>query len=466
MAAVRRDGGNAPWRNRLLWSAHVAWNAPTQPRFAFRSPAAIEREQRRRLRAAVAYAYRYVPYYRETMKRLGIGPDDFASASDLARLPIIERHQLQRDPEYFCSTREPLEQCVKLQSGGSTGEPVTVFKDVASVFANTLHGQRLRSLVARLAGKLVHFREVVITPPSSSAGTQAAAFRRESLVPPTLRAQRRVLSLLKPPSEHVAVLDEFRPDVLTSYGSYIEAFFVYIATNRPPRHLPKVVTYGGDSLSDSIRRVISEDFGIQVLSAYQGIETGQVGFECEEHRGYHVNVDFCPIRLVDGAGRDVPPQESGDVVISNLVNRPTVLLNYRLGDVARFLPGSCPCGRSLPMLSFLQGRTTEWMKSRSGKLVHPQSVRMLLRTEEDVWRYQVVQRSPDHFEVALVTAPGCDQGVLSTRMARRFCEQFGDGTTTETTFVDELPRTARGKVRPVISLAGGSPGDPGWHDAL
>ena len=70
--------------------------------------AAIERAQRRQLRATVAHAYEHVPYYRETMRRLGLGPADFETASDLAKLPLIEREQLQRDPEYFVSRAEPL----------------------------------------------------------------------------------------------------------------------------------------------------------------------------------------------------------------------------------------------------------------------------------------------------------------------------------------------------------------------
>jgi hypothetical protein len=49
--------------------------------------------------------------------------------------------------------------------------------------------------------------------------------------------------------------------------------------------------------------------------------------------------------------RTPDPRTSGEVVVSNLVNRETVLLNYRLGDVAASLPDRCPCGRSLPLLS-------------------------------------------------------------------------------------------------------------------
>ena len=54
------------------------------------------------------------------------------------------------------------------------------------------------------------------------------------------------------------------------------------------------------------------------------------------------------------------------MVVSNLVNRGTVLLNYRVGDLAARLPEPCGCGRALPLLSEVQGRRTEWLESSSG----------------------------------------------------------------------------------------------------
>ena len=56
------------------------------------------------MRSIVRHAYSTVPYYRETMDRLGLTPADLGTAADLAKLPILEPWQLTRDPEYFVST--------------------------------------------------------------------------------------------------------------------------------------------------------------------------------------------------------------------------------------------------------------------------------------------------------------------------------------------------------------------------
>src|SRR5437764_13309282 len=73
---------------RAAWSAWLAWNAPREARFPLRSVEAVERAQRRRVRAVVAHAHRHVPYYRETLRRLGLAPGDLRTAEDLAPLPL------------------------------------------------------------------------------------------------------------------------------------------------------------------------------------------------------------------------------------------------------------------------------------------------------------------------------------------------------------------------------------------
>jgi phenylacetate-CoA ligase len=260
------------------------------------------------------------------------------------------------------------------------------------------------------------------------------------------------LSLLDPPEHNVKHLNEFRPDVLGGYGSYLEALFAYLRERRPAFHRPAAVWYSSDAMSEAMRRVVTDDFGIPVFSAYRANEAFHIGFECEAHRGFHLNIDLYPVRIIGRDLEEVPDGESGDVVVSNLVSRGTVLLNYRLGDVASKLPGRCPCGRALPMLSFLQGRTDDWIASPSGKLVHPQSVRSLFAEEHMVWRYQTVQQSPAGFSVAVVAAPDCDRRDLGNRLTRKFVDRFGPQTTVEIRFVSDLPRTNGGKVRPVIRM--------------
>src|SRR5450432_1242410 len=101
---------------RLRWAAYFARHLKGQARVPFLPLDVIERQQAARVRRMVAYAFATVPYYRETFSRLGLSPADFRRATDLARLPVIEREEIQRDPEYFCSTAPLSQDLLKISS--------------------------------------------------------------------------------------------------------------------------------------------------------------------------------------------------------------------------------------------------------------------------------------------------------------------------------------------------------------
>ena len=436
-----------PLHRRALWTAAVTARAPIEARFPFRSPEAIERAQRRRLRATVDHAYEHVPYYRETMRRLGLTPADIARAEDIARLPLIERDELQRDPEYFVSRTLPAEKRLEVRTSGSTGEPILFWRDPRSLLQRVIGFQRLEPVLALLTGTRLRRRQALIMAPDSSTSGVNKAVRHRLL--PSIRTVHQVFSLFTPPAELAAAIERFEPDMITGYGSAVEALFATILAREEPGHLPSVVVYAADSLSEPMRAEIAA-LGVNVLSVYQAVEMPTIGFECEQHVGHHLNVDLCPLRLIDSQGRESEPGERGDVVVSNLVSRGTVLLNYRLGDTARSLPGRCTCGRSLPLLSWVEGRTNEWLRTESGENVHPQTLRSILRRG---LRGAAVPSSAG--------APGARTdprrgGACGGRGPRPAAIEGGaaellDELAVEVAFTTSLPRTEAGKVRSTVS---------------
>jgi phenylacetate-CoA ligase len=257
------------------------------------------------------------------------------------------------------------------------------------------------------------------------------------------------LSLFEPPEQLARELDAFRPHLVKSYGSLIEALYTHLLAQGRSFHRPRAVSYTGDAVSEPLRRVLREELGMAVLGIYQAVESGVIGWQCERQGGYHLNEDLCPIRIVDDDGRELPQGEAGDVVVSNLVNRGTVVLNYRVGDVAARLPDRCECGRVLPLLSEVQGRRTEWLASRSGEPVHPQALRSILRSVDGVRRFQLVQKEPGHVRVVTVIAPDASPDAVRARIVEEV-GSLGASMTAEVEFTESLPRTEGGKVRLIL----------------
>jgi phenylacetate-CoA ligase len=400
----------------------------------------------------VEHAHEHVPYYRETMRRLGLGPGDFRSAEDLAKLPLVEREQLQADPEYFTSRAQPLARYFEVRSSGSTGEPVVFFRHVRGPLQRSLGFERMEPMLARILSVRWTRRDAVIVPPRVWATDE----EEEEESPQVqwlglhLRARVRNLSLFDPPEKLARELDAFRPHLVKSYGSLIEALYTHLLAERRGFHRPKAISYTGDAVSEPLRRILRDELGVAVLGIYQAVEAGVIGWQCERQAAYHLNVDLCPVRILDPEARELPPGEPGDVVVSNLVNRGTVLLNYRVGDLAARLPEPCACGRALPMLSEVHGRRTEWLQSRSGSPVHPQTFRNILRSVDGIRRFQLVQEQPGHVRVVVVVAPDAAREPIRTRILDDV-QRLDASIQADVEFADSLPRTQGGKVLAVLT---------------
>ncbi|HWP47159.1 MAG TPA: hypothetical protein VNM22_08370 [Candidatus Limnocylindrales bacterium] len=439
------------WWSRLKWSIYLAYHLRGQTRFPFEPLEVIQRAQARRVQSMIAYAYHRVPYYRRVMDNLGLSPGDFRTAEDLSRLPILERKHLQQNPEDLVSTAQPRDYYLKLRTGRSTHTHGTVYHDATSLFQNAAHGERERSMIVKLVGRSLGYRETSIATSSGVAKEVHKFCQKHGFLPKGIRIQRQYLPL-DPPEKNVPLINEFKPDVLHSYGSYLEVLFPYLYTTGVPFHRPKIVTYSSDGLSNPVRRLITETFGLPLLSTYQATEAFKIGFECFYNMGLHLNIDLYPVRIVNEKGETLPDGESGDVILSNLVNRATVLLNYRLGDIACILPGPCPCGRSLPRLSLPQARSDDWIQLTSGRLIHPMRVKDVFLVEEELWQYQIVQESGTHFRIALVASGTCNRQAMAQRITHNLNRILGEDITINLTFTDQIPRTPGGKVRTVLSL--------------
>lgn len=437
----------------LGWNAYLAFSIWGQKDVPFLSLDRLRRRQSRRVRRMVRYAYRHVPHYRDTMSRLGIRPDEIQCVEDLSRLPLIDRNDLRRDPQAFVSRTVDLSTCLQLLSSGSCGTPNTIWHDPASLFQNAAHGERERPVMARALGNWRAYRETVTIARVGASQVEIQAFVQErGLFPRGLRRERQYIFLSDPPEKNLSLINEFRPDLLYSYGSYVDMLVRHIRGTGAWWHRPKGILYNSDGLSDATRSCLVGECGIPVFSVYGCVEALKIGFGCAEGRGYHVNSDLHPVRIIDSRGRDAEPGQPGEVVLSNLVNRATVLLNYRLGDLASSLPEPCPCGRALPLVSAPLGRADQIVELPDGSEVHPMFVHDVCLSVPGIVQYQARQTEPAALRVSLVIAPDADVRVVERGIQAGLQERFGASVKAEVCFVDEIERTRSGKTPAVISL--------------
>jgi phenylacetate-CoA ligase len=400
----------------------------------------------------VSYAYRWVPYYRDTMDRLRLHPADFRAAADLERLPLLRREDLQQGLRRFVSTERPMASYYALRSSGSTGRPCTFYHDWPSLFGDIGHSARARAALATALGSGRPQRKAWIFPPSGAVWDLQRFFAQHMISLSRVRGVRQQLSVLDPLEANSRRLKEFRPEVIFAHGSYLALLFAHWHATGDPVASVRAVQYTSDAIPDTARALIESQMGVAVFSIYEAAEAHSLAFECEQHAGLHVNADLYPLRVVDKDGRTLPLGKPGDVVVSNLVNRGTVLLNFLVGDVAALLPHSCACGRSLPLMSHVQGRSDDWLELPNGELVHPHLVLGVFKFDSGVWQYQMVQESSLKYSVYIVAGSELDRDQTTRRLQSELARILGQNAQVRVCYVDEIARTAAGKVRPIVSL--------------
>ncbi len=435
---------------KLYGNVVIAANLGGQRRIPFLPREQLEARRDRRIRRMVTYAAATVPYYRDFFARAGFDPRRINGADDLDRLPTLDRDLVRAQPHLFVAETPAARRALPFVTSGTTGTPLQIRHDRRSLLANIAFGERERDPVIRGCGGTFRPKELYVGYATSTFKKVEAFYAESTLLP--VRPQRRFVSLLEPVEQIAAIADAERPDVLVGYGGWIDLFFKTIAARGITLRPPKMVIYMGEALPYGARAYIEGQFGIPVLSRYNAVEAFKIGFFCEQRTGFHLHEDLCHVRIVGPNGRTAAPGEPGAVVISNLVNRASVLLNYPIGDVASISAEACSCGRTFKLLSELEGRVEDILPLADGRFVHPRAIWQVFKNDPEVLQYQLTQHEPQRFDLTLATV---DEPAFRRALARARPDLervLGAGAIIDATRRSEIDRGTSAKFRAVASL--------------
>jgi phenylacetate-CoA ligase len=177
-----------------------------------------------------------------------------------------------------------------------------------------------------------------------------------------------------------------------------------------------------------------------VFDRYGCEEVGLIASECEVHEGLHVAAEGVYVEVLHES-----KEESGEVIVTDLVNRATPLLRYAIGDLSTMKSGRCPCGRGLPRLGRIIGRTTDILYTPEGTRISGISILDTVLIHIPGFRQaQIVQEKLDELTFNIVKDAKFSQESL-TKLAEGVSKYFGPRMKHQVNFVEKIPRTHRGK---------------------
>jgi phenylacetate-CoA ligase len=420
--AVRRDMENSQW-----------W--PRQR---------LESLQLTRLQALLGHAGQKVPYYRDLFARIGFDPRNCRSLADLAHLPFLGKPEIRANLEALKA--EDARKLARFNTGGSSGEPLIFFIGAERVS----HDVAAKWRATRWWGVDIGDPEVVVwgSPIELSAQDRLRSLRdrlmRTELMPAFEMSEAKL-------DDFLARIRRRRPRMLFGYPSALS----HIARHAEKRGQPmsdlgvKVAFCTSERLYDQQRQTISRVFGCLVANGYGGRDAGFIAHQCPEG-GMHLTAEDIIVEIVDKDGRVLPPGQAGEIVVTHLATGDFPFIRYRTGDVAVLAEGQCPCGRGLPLLQEIQGRTTDFVVARDGTVMHGLALIYVVRDLPGVAAFKIVQESLELTRVQVVVGPGLAADTRE-RIAAGVGARLGIGVRVEVELVPEIPPEKSGKFRYVVS---------------
>ena len=149
-------------------------------------------------------------------------------------------------------------------------------------------------------------------------------------------------------------------------------------------------------------------------------------------------------------GRPAREGEVGEVLVTDLNNRCVPLIRYQLGDLAVATNRPCPCGRGLPLIERVIGRTQSVVLGTNGRYVPATFFAHFFKEYEyAVARYQIVQEARNQLRVRLIRKSRFTKDT-ERDIRRGFADVLGQDMEVQFELVDMIPLERTGKAQSCI----------------
>ncbi len=256
------------------------------------------------------------------------------------------------------------------------------------------------------------------------------------------------------------MVEKIEPDVIDGYSGSILLFAQEVKRKGLDKIRPRIVFGTADLIDPGSRRLIEEVFEAPYYDQFGCAELDRTAWQCPEKIHYHIDADSVIMEFVDSDGKAVAPGERGEILYTSLFNYAQPLIRYAVGDVGVPIEGECPCGRKLPLMKIVEGRSDSFLVLPDGRKLSPMTfwtLMRLFRFTDHIFKFKFIQKQ---FEVIEVHVKRKDTSIKEDYLKKKLLEHIGKclhiGETAFTVFdvqfVEEIPLDKSGKLRSVVSM--------------
>lgn len=400
--------------------------------------------QRRQLVAVVWHAAERVPYYREAWRSAGVDPASIRGPEDLPRLPILEKQVVRDDPTRLLDETLDRRRLIVMHTSGTTGTPLELYRDVwlnSAPWAYITARFHSQAGVRRRRNRSVSVGGHMVTDPARTKPPfWVYNSRWRQLYMSSYHLSPRYLGA------YVEKLRSFRPDYIEGYPSSVYAIARHVVERALEPVPMKACFTTAEPLFDYQRQAMEQAFACRTYDQYGCGEMAVFATECPAG-SMHLNPEYGIVEVLDEHDQPLPPERSGQLICTSLINRVQPFIRYRIGDVGSLGAEPCECGCSRPVLRSIEGRSADVIVTPDGRSVG--RLGPVFKADLPIREAQIVQETRQRIRMRLVKAPGYTERVGQS-IVQRLRDRVGNMEIVLEP-VESIPRSANGKFRAVIN---------------
>jgi phenylacetate-CoA ligase len=405
----------------------------------------IKKLQLARLKSFLIDVQQHVPYYQQLFQQLAFDPAAIESLADLSRLPLTSKSVIRANTEQLKA--DDAIGLARFNTGGSSGEPLIFYIGNKRVS----HDVAAKWRATRWWNVDIGDPEIVIWGSPIELGAQDKIKLIRDKVLRTLLLPAFEMSPAKLDG-FIQQIQAMRPKMLFGYPSALAHIASHAEkTGQILSNLGiKVAFVTSERLYDHQRERIERIFACPVANGYGGRDAGFIAHACPSGN-MHITADDIIVEIIDNQGNVLPIGESGEIVVTHLATRDFPFIRYRTGDVGTLSDETCACGRGLPLLKEIQGRTTDFVVAEDGTVLHGLALIYILRDLPGIESFKITQHDLQHVTVQIVADSAAYEKSSEQAIEQVFKKRLGVGISVDFEYVAEIAKEKSGKFRYVIS---------------
>ena len=409
----------------------------------------IEKFQFNRLKKILIHANSHTSFYKKRFEEAGFKPETMNDPSELGKIPLLTKNDIRMNVQHMIADNYLIDQLHNSETGGTSGVKMKFYRDNACLSPKEAALYRFDKWTGWDFGE----RMGIVWPAQQDyighwtlkSRIKNELYLRQVVFPAAILNEELI-------DGYVKLLLKKRPTMIRAFSSPLYEIAKYIKDKGIESISMKGIVTTGEPLYEHQRQVISSAFHCDVFNSYRSREAGPMAQECEMHSGLHINAESLYIETVANEEENHTEKKHGEIVVTDLLNYGMPLIRYKMGDIGIISKVACGCGRGLPLLKEIVGRTGDFLYAGDGKKIAAGSLVLYLVDEAPglVGQVQVIQNKINHLIIKMTTDPPPSQKIIEYQKntVRRL---FGEAMNISFEIVEKIPRGPSGKYRFAIN---------------